>query len=123
MRTALVIDDNRHTADGLCQLLSLLDLEARPAYGPRAAIMALEEKTPDIVFLDINMPGLDGFEVMAYLRREPRLRHVPVVVVTADDQKSTAQRARQEGAVATIIKPATFEALEEALQAAQLQLS
>ncbi len=120
MHTALVIDDNRHTADGLCQLLSLLDLDAHPAYGPRAAIMALSEQVPDIVFMDINMPGVDGFEVMAYLRREPRLLKVPVVVVTADDQKTTAQRAQREGAIATIIKPASFEALEDALRAAKL---
>jgi len=68
MSTALVVDDNRHTADMLCQMLSFLGMTAVPAYGPRAAILSLKETTPDAIFLDINMPGIDGFEIMAYLR-------------------------------------------------------
>lgn len=120
MPTVLVIDDNRHTADSLCQLVSLLDLETRVAYGPRAAMMVLAEFVPDALFLDLNMPGVSGFEVLGYLRRDPRLQHVPVIVVTADDERTTAQRARQEGAVAVVVKPATLEALEEALRAARL---
>jgi CheY-like chemotaxis protein len=120
MRTALVIDDNRHTADSLCQLLSLLDVVAQPAYGPRAAMLALRDFVPDIVFLDLNMPGISGFEVLGYLRREPRMLKTPVIVVTAEEEHLTVKRARQEGALAVIIKPASIESLEEALKAAQI---
>jgi CheY-like chemotaxis protein len=120
MINALVIDDNRLTADSLCQLLTLLEVSAQPAYGPRAAMMALTERVPDIVFLDINMPGVSGFEVLAYLRREPRYVDIPVVVVTADDDRATAKRAQKGGAIAVIIKPATFESLEDALHIAKL---
>ena len=91
MTNALVIDDNRQPADILCQLLSLLDIEAIPAYGSRAAMLHLREQVPDIVFLDLSMPGVSGFEVLAYLRREPRLIHVPVFIVTSDDQPETAR--------------------------------
>lgn len=120
MINALVIDDNRLTADSLCQLLTLLEVSAQPAYGPRAAMLALTERVPDIVFLDINMPGVSGFEVLAYLRREPRYVDIPVVVVTADDDRATAKRAQKGGAIAVIIKPATFESLEDALYIAKL---
>ena len=120
MINALVIDDNRDTADSLCQLLTLLDVSASAAYGPRAAIYALRDQQPDIIFLDINMPGVSGFEVLSYLRREPKLKEVPVVVVTSDDQKSTAERAREEGAMDIIIKPVYFDALETALRTASL---
>jgi CheY-like chemotaxis protein len=120
MINALVIDDNRLTADSLCQLLTLLEVSAQPAYGPRAAMMALTERVPDIVFLDINMPGVSGFEVLAYLRREPRYIDIPVVVVTADDDRATAKRAQKGGAIAVIIKPATFESLEDTLHIAKL---
>jgi CheY-like chemotaxis protein len=119
MAFALVIDDSRESASVLCELLSLLNIETRAAYGPREAILALE-KTPDIVFVDINMPGIDGFEVMAYLRREPRLENVPMVVVTSDDQPETAARARRTGALDIIIKPASVEVLEKALRKAKL---
>ena len=120
MKTALVIDDNRQPADTLCQMLALFDIQAQPAYGARAAILSLRERTPDIVFLDIAMPGVDGFEILAYLRREPRLLNIPVVVVTADENPETAQRARQEGAVEVIIKPASLEGLEQVLKRAGL---
>lgn len=120
MPIALVIDDNRHTADSLCKMLSILDVNAQPAYGPRAAMLALTGPAPDVVFLDLNMPGVTGFEVLGYLRREPRFAGVPVVVVTADDDKATASRAINEGALAIIIKPATIDALEEALQQAKV---
>jgi CheY-like chemotaxis protein len=71
-----------------------------------------------VVLLDINMPGVDGTEVLAFLKREPRLAPVPVIVITSDDQPETRQRVLTGGAVAMIIKPATIDALEEALRKA-----
>jgi CheY-like chemotaxis protein len=64
------------------------------------------------------MPGVDGTEVLAFLKREPRLAPVPVIVITSDDQPETRQRVLTGGAVAMIIKPATIDALEEALRKA-----
>jgi CheY-like chemotaxis protein len=120
MASALVIDDSRSTADTLCLMLSALGVRARAAYGPRAALLMLSEALPDIIFLDINMPGVDGFEVLAYLRREPRLAKIPVVVVTSDDQPETANKARRTGALLTIIKPATLDAIEGIVKKAGL---
>ncbi len=116
MLQALVIDDNTETADSLCQLLSLLEIEAQPAYGPRAALEFLLRKIPDLVLLDLNMPGVNGLEVLGYLRREPRLMDVPVIVVTAEDERLVLQRAMRKGATAVIIKPASFEELEKVLR-------
>ena len=59
----------------------------------------LSRDTPAIMFLDITMPGVDGFEVLASLRREPRLAKVPVSIVTADDQPQTTKHAMDEGAI------------------------
>jgi CheY-like chemotaxis protein len=112
----LVIDDNTETADSLCQLLSLLDIEAQPAYGPRAALEFLLRKIPDLVLLDLNMPGVNGLEVLGYLRREPRLVDVPVIVVTAEDENLVLQRVMGKGATAVIIKPASIEELETVLR-------
>jgi CheY-like chemotaxis protein len=119
MAFALVIDDSREFVTVLCELLSLLNIEAQGACGPREAILALD-RVPNIVFVDINMPGIDGFEVMAYLRREPRLAKVPMVVVTSDDQPETIAQARKAGALDVIIKPASLESLENALRKAKL---
>lgn len=120
MTTALVIDDHRDAADTVCRMLGLLEINARPAYGPREAMLVLKDYSPDIVFLDINMPGVDGFEVMSYLRRFPHMQDVPIVFVTSDDQPETAGRVRKTGALLIIIKPATIDSLEAALKKAGL---
>ena len=120
MQKALIIDDNRAMADSMKQMLSLLSIDAQVAYGSRAGIAALKDLTPKIVFLDINMPGVSGFEVMAYLQREPRLESVPVIIVTSDDQDETVTKVAEAGAKGMVIKPGTVEAIESALQKAEI---
>jgi CheY-like chemotaxis protein len=115
MNDALVIDDNRETANALYEMLTVLGVSARTAYGASPAIAILSNFTPGLILLDINMPGVDGLEILAYLRREPRLIPVPVIVITADDQPETAARVLKGGANAIMIKPATLETLESNL--------
>ena len=118
MDDGLIIDDNRQTADALQQMLGILDLPARVAYGSSPAISVLSGFAPGFICLDINMPGVDGTEVLAFLRREPRLMKVPVIVVTSDDQPETRQRVLKGGAQAILIKPATIDSLENAMKKA-----
>ena len=121
MSDALIIDDNRSTADALNQMLTVLGQRARVAYGSSAAMSLLGGGfTPKFICLDINMPGVDGTEVLAYLRREPRLKPVPVFVITSDDQPETRNKVMKLGASAMIIKPATIDALEDALIKAKM---
>ena len=114
----LIIDDNRNTADALHQMLDVLDLPSRVAYGSSAAISLLGSFVPRFICLDINMPGVDGTEILAYLKREPRLMKVPVIIITSDDQPETRQRVMRGGAQAMIIKPATVDGLENAMKKA-----
>ena len=116
MNDAIIIDDNRSTADALHQMLTVLDITARVAYGASPAMSLLSGFTPGLILLDINMPGVDGLEILAYLRREPRLIPIPVIVITSDDQPETRARVMKGGASAMIIKPATLESLEENLK-------
>jgi DNA-binding NarL/FixJ family response regulator len=58
--------------------------------------------------------------VLAFLRREPRLKKVPVVIITSDDQPETRQRVMKGGAQAIVIKPATLDALESAFKKAEI---
>ncbi len=121
MAEALIIDDNRSTADALKQMLAVLGLNARVAYGSGAAMSILGTGfIPSFVCLDINMPGVDGTEILAYLRREPRLIPVSVFVVTSDDQPETRRKVMKLGATSMIIKPATIDALENVLKKAKL---
>ena len=116
MIKALVVDDVRAIVDGICQMLELLRIQTEPAYGARAAITLMNQYTPDVVFLDLNMPGLGGMDVISYMTREPRLAFVPVIVVTSDDQPETAERVRALGARALLVKPVKLDELEAVLR-------
>lgn len=118
LKEGLIIDDNRQTADALQQMLEILDLPARVAYGSSPAMSVLGSMIPRFVCLDINMPGVDGTEVLAYIRRDPRLMKMPVIVITSDDQPETRQHVLKAGAQAMLIKPATIDALESAFKKA-----
>jgi CheY-like chemotaxis protein len=121
MAEALIIDDNRSTADALKQMLLVLGLKARVAYGSSPAMSLLATGfVPSFVFLDINMPGVDGTEILSYLRREPKLIPISVFIVTSDDQPETRKKVMKLGATAMIIKPATIDVLETALKKAKI---
>jgi len=117
----LIIDDNRQTADALSQMLAVLGFKARVAYGSSPAMEILGKGfLPNFICLDINMPGVNGTEVLGFLRREPRLKNVPVLVITSDDQPETRQKVMKLGATDLIIKPATIDTLEESLKRARM---
>ena len=118
LKEGLIIDDNRQTADALQQMLEILDLPARVAYGSSPAMSVLGVMIPRFVCLDINMPGVDGTEVLAFIRRDPRLNKMPVIVITSDDQPETREHVLKGGAQAMLIKPATIDALESAFKKA-----
>jgi CheY-like chemotaxis protein len=121
MTEALIVDDNRQTADALHQMLEVLGVPSRVAYGSSPAISILGGGfTPSLICLDVNMPGVDGIEILLYLRREPRLVKIPVIVITSDDQPETRRKVMSGGATALIIKPATIDSLEQALKKANL---
>jgi CheY-like chemotaxis protein len=116
MLSALVIEDNRLVAESLIQMLHAINVNAQTALTPRSAILSLGDHVPDLIFLDIHLPGLDGFEILAYLHREPRFAKIKVVIVTSDDQPETYRRAKTNGAAAVIIKPVSIDSLEKALK-------
>lgn len=120
MANVLVIDDNRSTADSMVRILKALGVQSRPAYGPGPALAILGKETPDAIFLDINMPGVSGFEILKYVIREPRLEKVPVIVCTSDDQPQTRKTALENGAKDFLVKPVTVDALEIALKKVKL---
>ena len=116
IKNVLVIDDSRATADTLVRILKALGYPARAVYGSSAGISILREEAPDLVFLDINMPGISGFEVLKFISREPRLAKMPVIVVSSEEQPETRQQALREGARAFLTKPVTVDMLDEVLR-------
>jgi twitching motility two-component system response regulator PilH len=116
MYKALVVDDNRSTADSIVRVLVVLGIQARAAYGSGSGLTILNNETPDMIILDINMPGVSGFEILGYISREPRFTKIPVFICSSDDQPETRQLALKAGAREFLLKPVTVDALEVALK-------
>ena len=111
----LIVEDDRQMAQGLAAQVGVLGHTVVIAYGPRMAIQQLNQVIPDVIFMDLNMPGLNGLEVLRFLRRDPTTATVPVVIVSASDDKETISAALEAGANDYIVKPPTIDAIEDAL--------
>ncbi len=111
----LVVDDDKNTAMYLADLLRLMGHNIVVAFGPRGALRKLGEVVPDVVFLDVNMPGVDGLEICRYIRRDPSTANVPIVIISANEEKAHQDAALLAGANYYIVKPAMFEDLQKAL--------
>jgi CheY-like chemotaxis protein len=111
----LIVEDDRQMADSLAAQIGVLGHIVDTAYGPRMALQRLNQVIPDIIFMDINMPGVNGLEVLRFLRRDPLTARVPVVVVSAEEQPTIRDDAFEAGANHYIVKPPTLEDIEAAL--------
>lgn len=72
---------------------------------------ALERSNPDIIITDINMPRMDGYGVIEGVRRDPRHRATPILVLSTESSPEKKQRAREAGATGWIVKPFQADAL------------
>lgn len=115
MNAALVVDDNQETADALCRMVAILGLKCTPAYGARSALLAIQKEKPQVIFLDLSMPGLSGFEVLKFLQRDPALVGIPVVIISSADQTQIKRKAYKSGATTYLTKPVDIGQIEHVL--------
>ncbi|MBP7864586.1 MAG: response regulator [Acidobacteria bacterium] len=107
----LMVDDIPQNLQVLTEILMKGDAyEIAAAAGGAEALEAVEELSPDLVLLDIMMPGMDGFEVCRRLKASPRARDIPIIFLTAMTQTADIVRGFEEGAVDYVTKP--FNATE-----------
>jgi len=102
-RRVLVVDDNRDAADSMALVLGQLGVEVAVAYGGDECLDIQARFAPQIVLLDIGMPGLDGYEVARRLRR--RDPDAVLVALTGWDQEEDRRRARAAGFAHHLVKP------------------
>ncbi len=107
----LVVDDILSNVKLLEAKLSAEYFEVVSAYNGLDALARMDEQTPDIVLLDVMMPGMDGFEVCRRIKANPKTAHVPVVMVTALDQPSDRVAGLDAGADDFLTKPVDDAAL------------
>lgn len=107
----LVVDDQLPNIQAVGALLVQAGYDVMPALSGEQALQRCEQRTPDIVLLDMRMPGMDGFEVCLKLHELPRTCDVPVIFLTAAHERDPLVRAFECGAVDYITKPFVAEEL------------
>ena len=116
----LIVDDNPTNLRLLFGMLAENGYKVRSAISGELALVAAQAAPPDMILLDINMPGMSGFEVCQRLKDDERVRDIPVIFISALDATSDKVRAFDTGGVDYITKP--FQ-LEEVLARVETHLS
>jgi PAS domain S-box-containing protein len=115
----LVVDDNRDTADSLQMLLHAMGNEIRTAYDGVEAVRCAEAFEPDIVFLDIGLPKMSGYEVAQALRKQQGDRKLTLVAISGWGQEADRMRSREAGFDRHLVKPVDPAAIFELLRTLQ----
>jgi PAS domain S-box-containing protein len=111
----LIVDDNQDAADSLAMMLALDGHEVRQTHAGAPALACLREFRPDVVLLDIGLPGMDGYEVARRIREQPDGASVRLIALTGYGQESDKSRTRAAGFDEHLIKPVELRNLHQAL--------
>lgn len=111
----VVVDDNVDAASGMAILLKFSGHEVYTVYDGLAAVEAASTYLPDLMMLDIGLPGMNGYEVAKCIRREPLLRDIILVASTGYGQDSDRKLSSDAGFNHHLVKPASFEKLQQIL--------
>lgn len=103
--SVLVVDDDETLRMLMAEFLTEASMTVQVAADGKAALAAFQAQRPDVVLLDVMMPGMDGYEVCGRLRGMPGAEHLPILMVTALEDTESIERAYEIGATNFITKP------------------
>jgi len=112
----LVVEDNLANRELLCDWLEAEDFQVLAAENLEQGFAAFTDQLPQAVLLDIQLGSEDGLSLARWIRREPKLRHIPVIAVTAHAMVTDQERVMEAGCNACISKPIDFKTLAEQLE-------
>lgn len=115
-KTIVVVEDEPDTAEMFAEMARLSGFQVFKSLGGVRAIDIIAEKKPAAVVLDLMMPDLSGLEVLRFLRRDPRLTRIPVIIVSAKGLPSDIRDGLDAGAAVYLTKPVAFADLRMALE-------
>lgn len=103
--TILIVDDTITNIELLTSILEDVPYDVRVATSGEAALRSLDVKLPDLILLDIMMPGLDGYQTCAQIKSNPRTSNIPVIFLSAKDKIEDKVKAFEVGGIDYIVKP------------------
>ncbi len=116
-KKALVCDDSATDMANMKSILSDAGCMVITASNGKEAVAKAKAEKPSVIFLDIVMPDMDGYEACRLLSEDPATKGIPVVFVTSKGQKADKVWGQMQGAKGHVVKPATKEQIAEQLKA------
>ena len=107
----LVVDDNADNREVLTRMLELGGYEAICAANGQEALAVASKTPPELVLMDLAMPGMDGWAATEHFKANPELRHIPIIVVTGHVTGDEIHRAQQVGCQDIVSKPIDYYVL------------
>ncbi len=114
-KTVVVVEDETDAAEMFAEMMRVSGFRVLKSYSSTPAISIIANEQPDLVILDVMMPDVSGLEVLKYMRREPTLSNIPVIVVSAKSMPGDIKTGLEAGASVYLTKPVGFLDLKQAV--------
>ena len=111
-----VVDDEPETNEMIAEMIRLSGHEVVTSLDGFSAMRLISNEMPDLVILDVMMPDLSGLEVLRFMHRDPRLKKIPVIVLSARSRPEDIQEGIRAGANLYLTKPVAFNEMRAAVQ-------
>lgn len=105
IHSVLVVDDSRTEQMHLTDLLHKMGMHVRSAGSAEDAYRQLEAEKPDLILMDVVMPGMNGYQATRTISREETTRHIPIIMCTSKDQETDKIWGMRQGAQGYLVKP------------------
>lgn len=122
-KTVIVVEDEPDAAELFAEMMRVSGYRVLKTYSSTPAISLISKEQPDVVILDIMMPDISGLEVLRFMQRDPKLKSIPVIVVSARSMPSDIKEGLEAGATLYLTKPVGYldlkKSVDQVLQESQ----
>jgi len=115
-KTVIVVEDEADAAEMFAEMMRVNGFRVVKSFSSGPAINLIATEIPDVVILDVMMPDISGLEVVKFMRREPKLEKIPVIVISAKSMPSDIKIGMDAGASVYLTKPVGFLELKQAVE-------
>ncbi|MBN8656345.1 MAG: response regulator [Anaerolineae bacterium] len=115
-KTVMIIEDEADAAELFSEMMRINGFRVIKMFSSAPAIPIIAQEKPDVILLDVMMPDISGLEVLRYIRREPELASIPVIILSAKSMPSDIKTGIEAGASMYLTKPVGFQDLKQAVE-------
>jgi len=116
VKKILIVEDNKDSSEIIRLFITKIGHHPIKAKNSKEAITLAEAEKPDLIFMDMELPDVDGVKTTAILRQNPKTSHIPVVAITAWISALWQEKAEKVGIVTYLIKPISPQVLKETIE-------